>query len=185
MFFYFHEISVDDDSGPLRYHSSKFTMKTSELLVRSEVRYVLLVSYLNLSGQSSEPGQADVTVRAEVVVVVMISPGPLPACPVWSLPHRKYASTPQKIYHPDLTHPALTLQQLPSLPPSLPVNIVLTARNSGKYFKLYVKNISKLFHDYKILFLLLVWYLPWNYFSFSGSWVNNKIVSIWKEIPRC
>ena len=65
---------------------------------------VLLVSYTNLSGERSAG------VLGGGGGVVMISPGPLPACPVWSLPHGKYASRPQKIYHRDLTRPALTLQ---------------------------------------------------------------------------
>ena len=72
-------------------------------------------------------------------------------CPVWSLPHRKYASQPATKNIPPWPHPPRSTYLATT---ALPVNIVLTARNSGKYFKLYVKDISELFHDYKILFLL-------------------------------
>ena len=124
-------------------------------------------------------------VRARLVaVVVMISPAPLPALyghyHTENMParHKKYTTVTWPT-------PLLPCNNCPACP-ALAVNIVLTARNSGKYFKLYVENISELFHDYKILFFLLVWYLPWNCFHFLAvSWVNNKMFSIWTEIFWC
>ena len=93
-------------------------------------------------------------------------------------PHKKYTTVTWPT-------PLLPCNNCPACP-ALAVNIVLTARNSGKYLKLYVENISELFHDYKILFFLLVWYLPWNCFHFLAvSWVNNKMFSIWTEIFWC
>ena len=58
--------------------------------IRHCVLDVLLVSYLNLTGERSAG------VLAGGGGVVMISPGPLPARPVWSLPQGKYASPATK-----------------------------------------------------------------------------------------
>ena len=107
----------------------------------------------------------------------------LTACPVWSLPHRKYASPAQKIYHRDLTHPALTLQQLAWLPslsilfwrPGIQGNI---SNFTLKIFQNYFMTRRYCSSYWCDICLEIV-------FIFCWQLSQQQMFSIWKEIFWC